>query len=264
MTIASLIVLDALQEIGILDGSEVPSANDAARGLRALNGVLDSLSLQNMGVFVQNNYTFNLVAGQSTYTIGPDGDFVSRRFTGVMGAYCRWQEIDFPIELIDDDQYNNIAFKAQTGPIVQFLLFSATMPDSTVTLWPVPSANNTITLLTNQLFATPFGPFDDLGLPPGYDRFLIKATAIELASIFGLEPSPTLVGLARSALTIIKRQNQLTPVLQYDAALPSGYRGWGNGSVAYGPGPVAPVSGGGVLALNGLSLALDGLLLALA
>lgn len=263
MTTCIQIIIDALQEIGVIDGSEVPEANDSGRGLRFLNNILESWSIENLSVFIQNNYTFNLVPGQATYTIGPDGDFVAPRFTEISNAYCLWQQISFPIEIINNQQYNAIAFKAQSGPIAQFINFNASMPDSRITLWPVPSANNSITILTNQLFQTPYGLYEDLGFPPGYDRALTKVLAVELAPSYRIEPSPTLVALARAAVRTLKRQNHRTPVLLYDAAIPSGYRGWGDGSVAYGPGPLPPVSGGGTLALDNLTLALDGLLLAL-
>lgn len=219
MTTALSLIKDALQEIGVIDESETPNDEDSAKGLRTMNDLLDAWSLENLTVYVQNNYTYTLIPGQAVYTIGTAGNFAGPRLTGINGAFTTYQTVDFPIQIIDDQTYNDIPLKTQAGIIVQALNYDATMPLSRVTLWPVPSQAIPITLLANQLFTTPVTLSTDLGFPPGYNRAFIKSLAVELCPAYGKEASPTLVRLMVSAMKTIKRQNKRTPVLRYDPAL---------------------------------------------
>lgn len=247
MSVALQIITDALQEIGVIDGSEPLDPNDSNKALRKMNALLESWSIQNLAVFVQSNLSFSLIPGKAVYTIGPldpaalvPPDVITTRITGVDGAFCSYQSIDFGVEVIDNQQYNDIAYKAQVGPIIQYLSFDAFSPLSQVTLWPVPNYASGLTLLTNQLFSTPVTLTTEMNFPPGYDRAFTLALAVELCPSFGKEAGGTLVQLAQQAVKVIKRQNSRTPVLQYDPAIPTGTRGWGDGSIAYGGGGAAP------------------------
>lgn len=220
MTLASSIIQDALQEIGVIDGSEAPGADDEARMLRIMNALLDSWNIQNLIVYVQNNYTYNLIANQAAYTIGAAANFAGPRLTGISDAFVTYQSVDYPLVIIDDQQYNDIPLKTQTAIIPLYINFAAYMPLSRVTLWPVPSQILPITLLANQFaITTPVVGTTDLIWPPGYDRAFVKCLAVEASPIFGKEASPTLVQLMTSAMKVLKRQNKRTPVLRYDPAL---------------------------------------------
>lgn len=227
MTTALSLIRDALQEIGILDAIETPSDDDAALALRVLNDLLESWTLDNLTVAVQNNYTYLMTPGQDVYSIGPTGDFTGVRLVQVSGAYTRYQQVDFPVAIIDDQTYNDIPFKFQTGILVQVLRFNQTMPNSEITVWPIPSQALPITLLSNVPFTTAATLTTDLVLGPGYNRAIIKNLAVELAPLFQVAATPLLVGQAVTALGTLKRQNKRTPISQYDSALYDG--------VNYGP-----------------------------
>lgn len=231
MTVALSIIKDALQEIGVIDGSETPSDDDSNKALRALNDLLDSWTLDNLTVAVQNNYTYTLVPGKFVYTIGPSpADFVGARLATISSAFSRFNSVDYPIELIDNQTYNDIPFKTQAGVYPWVMTVDQTMPAVTVTIYPVPTMANQITFLANVPFATPITLATDLIYPPGYNRALIKSLALELCPIFQITPPDMLVRLAASALGTIKRQNKRTPLLNYDDAmydgLPNGTWNW--------------------------------------
>lgn len=52
---------------------QTPSPEDYAKGLSELNDLLDSLSIDRLGLFAVKKVSFALIAGQQDYTIGPAG-----------------------------------------------------------------------------------------------------------------------------------------------------------------------------------------------
>lgn len=219
MTTVLSIVIDALQEINVIDEYETPDAADSAKALRKLNDMLDAWSLDNLTVAVQNNYTYTLIPGQAVYTIGPAGTFVGVRLNTIASAFVRYQLIDFPVVLIDNQTYNDIPFKTQAGILPQAFTLDQTMPASTVTLWPVPQQAIPITFLSNVPSSTPVTLATDLIYAPGYNRAIVYNLAVELCNAFDKQPSDLLMRLAASSLGTLKRQNKRTPLLQYDDAM---------------------------------------------
>lgn len=222
MTTMLSLITDALQEIGIIDEYETPNDADSSKALRLANAMLDSWTLDNLTVFVQNNYTYTLVPGKSTYQIGPTalaGDFVGPRFNEIDGGFVTYQGVDFPFEIIDNQTYNDIPLKTQQGQIMQAATFNNNFPLSNVIFWPVPIIAIPVTLLSNQIFSTPATLQTVLQWPSGYDRAFIKSLALELCPSYGKEASPTLVNLARMAMRSIRRNNKRSPVMRYDPAI---------------------------------------------
>lgn len=220
MTTMLSLITDALQEIGIIDEYETPNAADSAKALRLANALLDSWSLDNLTIFVQNNYTYTLIPGQATYTIGATpADFIGPRFNEIDGGFVTYQGVDFPFELIDNQTYNDIPLKTQQGQIMQAASFNNNFPLSSITFWPVPIVAIPVTLLSNQIFTTPATLTTILQWPSGYDRAFIKTLALELCPSYGKEASPTLEKLALMAMRAIRRNNKRSPISRYDPAI---------------------------------------------
>ena len=61
-----------------------------------------------------------------------------------------------------------------------------------------------------------------LPLPPGYERALRYALAVELAPEFGKTPSPIVLSTAAESFGLIKSRNAQPQYLYFDATLTSG------------------------------------------
>ena len=69
-----------------------------------------------------------------------------------------------------------------------------------------------------KVYTLPFNlaDVDELELPPTYERPLILGLAIEIAPMFGIEPSMTLQKNHHSAITMLKRSNATPLLVQND------------------------------------------------
>lgn len=67
------IISRALKDIGALEAGETPAPADAQDAFDMLNDMLDQWSNEQMMVFYKTEIIFTLTAGQTQYTIGPNG-----------------------------------------------------------------------------------------------------------------------------------------------------------------------------------------------
>lgn len=222
MSTVLTIIKDALQDIGVIDGIDEPSAEDSAKALRAMNDLLDSWALQDLAVFVFMTTTYTLIANQASYTIGPAGNFSGVRPTEIFDCQVTYQTVDFPVSVIDNFQYNEIPLKTQPGVLPSCLTYDASFPLGSVTFWPVPSQALPVKLMYNRVIATtPVTLTTDMGLqfPPGYNRAFTKGLALELCPVFSRPASPELVKLAQDSMRAIKRKNKRNFIASYDPAM---------------------------------------------
>jgi hypothetical protein len=81
MTTPSDIISRALKDIGALEAGETPTADAAKDAFDMLNDLIDQWSNEDMMVFYKTEIIFPIVAGQTQYTIGPNGQ-VGANITG--------------------------------------------------------------------------------------------------------------------------------------------------------------------------------------
>ena len=75
------IISRALKDIGSLEAGETPTADAAKDAFDMLNDLIDQWSNEDMMVFYKTEIIFPIVAGQTQYTIGPNGQ-VGANITG--------------------------------------------------------------------------------------------------------------------------------------------------------------------------------------
>src|SRR5882672_1350264 len=139
-TTAGQLITGALRLTGVVGKTETPDADDFAEGLQGYNDMVEIFSTENMAVYGSALESFNTIAGQALYTIGPAGNWNTTRPVNISGdPYCTFNGVDFTIEQIGQDQYDAIALKTQQQPIVEKLLYINDYPLGRITLWPVPS-----------------------------------------------------------------------------------------------------------------------------
>lgn len=217
--IVSDLIRSSMRLIGAIATGETPTADEVNDGLLVLNDMLENWSTETLSVWGSSNQTFNTVANQSVYTIGPTGNWVTARPQDIDDAYCNFSGVDFPIKVISQEQYNEINLKTMKQPIVERLLYVNEFPLGIVTLWPVPTAAMPLTLTMNRILSFPVAATDVLTGPPGFLKAIRYCLAVEFAPEFGVEASNTVIQVAADAKGDYKRANIPLSVASYDDAL---------------------------------------------
>lgn len=217
------LIKGSLRLIGAIETGETPEAAESTDALDILNQLLESLSLSSQGVWNTTTQTFNLVSGQSTYTIGSGGNFNTTAPITISDAYTVQNGVSYPIEIIGQEFYDAIINKTQQSTYPLYLLYQNTAPLGNVILWPVPSA---IVPLTMNISAQ-FGQIATLSTsittwPPGASRMIRYLLAIDLAEEYGSPITQTLLMKAAEAKADYMRANaRPMPPMTFDNTLTS-------------------------------------------
>ena len=212
----------ALRLIGVLAEAEVPSAAMSQDALTALNQMIESWNTERLSVFSTIDQVFNWPPSTRVRTLGPTGDFVGQRPIELDDStYFRdaSTNVSYGIQMINQQQYNNIAVKTVTSTYPQILWYNATYPDIEIYLYPVPSRVLEFHFVSVQPLTQPATLETVLAFPPGYLRAFRYNLACELAPEFGVEPSPQVKRIAMYSKRDIKRINNPNDVMAMPAAL---------------------------------------------
>lgn len=224
-TTAFNLIESAMRVVGIISSGagETPTADEANDALDSLNDLLESMSLENLFVWGQADNTFTTVAGQATRTIGPTGQFVTAaRPVRINGAYCTVQGVDYPIQIIGTEEYNDISLKTQQQQIIERLLYINDYPNGILTMWPVPSAAIPLVLSIDRILTSVATTATVMTFPPGYLNYMKHALGIMLSPDYGVTPSQAVIEIARGSRASIKRANKEKRIAKFDAALTDG------------------------------------------
>jgi hypothetical protein len=200
----------ALRLIGELAEGEIPTAATAQDALTALNQMLDSWSTERLAVYATQDQVFTWPVNQASRTIGPTGDFVGNRPINVDDAtYFRdpANGISYGIKIINQQQYDGIAVKTVTSTYPQVLWVNAAMPNSTLTIYPVPTRSLEWHIVSVVELAQAASLTTALSFPPGYLRAFKYSLACEIAAEFGVEPPPQVQRIAVASKRTLKRIN---------------------------------------------------------
>jgi hypothetical protein len=216
-TTAEVMITDALKEIGVVGEGETPSAMMMADGLRMINRLLDTLSID--AAFDHESTLHSLaLTGQTSFDVGPTGDIVTQRPIKITSAYVTQGGIDYPVRIVSIEEYDSIPMKASTGAITECIAYNGVYPDGVVYLYPICSGC-TIHFRTAELvknFATTATTID---LPEGYEDAIMLALSVRMAPSYGVKVSPETRQAAKNAMHIVKRNNRVIPKLDIPAPL---------------------------------------------
>lgn len=197
------------------------TAAESTDCLRAFNDLLEDFSNQNLAVYGIQNFTFNTISGQATYTIGTGGFLNVRPVRIHEWGYSTINGVDFPFREWTQDEYNLMGTKSIEQSFPSRYLYVNSFPYGLLTLWPVPSAIFPVTLTIDRVFETVDSINDSIAFPQGYAKVFSYRLAVELASMFGVKLSkyPQVVQIATDSFANLKRANKKPLVMQYDAAI---------------------------------------------
>ena len=209
-TTAQQVINKSLRLLGVLAAGEVPTADEAQDALSTLNQMLESWNTERLAVFSTQDQVFIWPAYTISRTIGPTGDFVGNRPIEIDDAtYFKDPQsgLSFGVKLINQQQYDGIAFKTVTSTYPQVMWVNNTFPDMELTIYPVPIKALEWHIISVEPLAAATSLATDMAFPPGYLRAFTYNLAMELAPEFGVEPSPQVQRIAMTSKRDLKRIN---------------------------------------------------------
>jgi hypothetical protein len=210
MTTAAELIEGSLRLLGVLAEGEQPSVAVMQDSIMAMNQMIQSWDTERLSVFSTQDQVFTWPAYTMSRTLGPTGDFVGNRPIEVDDAtYFKDPSsgLSFGVKLINQQQYDGIAFKTVTSTYPQVLWVNNTFPDIEMTIYPVPIKALEWHIISVETLNEVSSVATDLYFPPGYLRAFRYNLACELAPEFGVEPSPQVQRIAMSSKRNIKRVN---------------------------------------------------------
>lgn len=166
-----------------------------------------------LNIYAYDRVAFNTTAGTLFYTMGSAGGGSGGTTNLVRPVSIRKafnvttpDDFEIPIKLATVDEITQPDFFRQAS-IVELLYYDAQYPTAGVSLYPIPATNASIVMYVWQQlpqFALLTTGFD---MPPGYENAIILNLAVRVASMFGIQPSPALIGEAQAAYESMRGLN---------------------------------------------------------
>jgi len=225
MTTALQLVTSSLRKLGAVAAGEALDADEQSDALAALNQIVESWNLKGLALFRRENAAYTLVPSQQAYSVGSGADFDGPRPITLHSAFVTRGGIDYPLAVLTQAEWNDILQKSTESQLPEAVYYEPTFPDGTLRFWPVPLEALPVTLAIDMQLAVVADINDDLSFPPGYERALLYALAVDLAPEYpAVTLSQSVIDAADEALADIKRANntQNQPAT-FDLALAGGY-----------------------------------------
>lgn len=210
-TITGVIVPADMTENGDLTGTGVPDGTYIV----SFNSGAGTITMS-------ANATLSPGAQQISYTI--PGDFKLPRPLRVTDSFTRINTqgsgLDYPIQMISQERYIEIGFKAISAPWPIVAWYNPTMPLGTIYFYQNPSGGGELHLFTDTILTNLTTLTQEVVLPQGYTRMIKRMLGRELAPEYGAIWTPQMEKLTKEAYDMVKSLNQVPqPVAKYDSEL---------------------------------------------
>lgn len=225
------VIKRSMRIAGAIGQNETPSSSEADDGLIALNDMLDSWSTDRTYVYTIKQETFNLIDGQTSYTIGPGGDFNTERPIEIDNLVVNLNDQTFNLRPINAEDYASIGNKTITTGVPEYYYYDKSFPLGRIYIYGAAGTGYTISIgKWEQL-----GQFADLTtqytLPPGYNRAIVYGLAMDIAPEYGMQLSQEAVATGIEARANIRNRNLPDPVMKTEIGYMVGAygdrdRGW--------------------------------------
>jgi hypothetical protein len=176
--------------IEAVESGEAPTTDEQTDALAVLNQLLDSWSIQGLAVYRREFSPYVTAASQASYVIGAGEEWDGARPTAIAEAYVTIDGYDYGLRVLTDSEYASEPNKTLESSVPESIYYDPAYPDGRVYVVPVPDTALTITLVHDEAFTALASVSTSLSFPPGYERALRYALAVELAPEFGKTPSP--------------------------------------------------------------------------
>lgn len=190
--LVSRIIEMSLKQLGILAAGESVQGNELADALITLEGLLSQWATKRLYIHKVEQITLNL---NGSAKVSPNNTDAPDYKTSISSIVERGLLSGEPVYIVRDTNTTqddaNVTYSVN-GEVWTFF-GDGELSFKALTLPYNISAN------------------DELQLPPSYERPLILALALDLSSMFGVEPTQMLLTNYRSATTLLKESNS-TPL----------------------------------------------------
>ncbi len=231
MSTGKQICTNALRAARIIGKGIEAQAEDISTAHGILNELLAEWSSRRWLVYRLVDAAFTCT-GAINYTIGPAGNFpMTARPDRVEAAYARLLtpadptlRTDFPLrQIVAREDYSRIALKQlQSFPSDYF--YDPAFPLGFIYVWPIPSAQYELHVLTRQILESIATVTEEVLLPRVYDGVLKWNAARRLRAEYGYKADDEINKLAKNGLNVISSNNFAVPELQMPAELRGGGR----------------------------------------
>lgn len=218
MTTANALISSALAVICSLSPGEPIPGGDASNALAILNMMLAAWSADSLMPPFRTLESFPLIAGQSSYTIGPSANFNTVRPDYISGAWRRDSNgLDYILEQLPKERYNAIWQKSIQGIPYQFY-YDDQYPVGVIYLYPTDIQADTLFIESLK----PLNQFSTLNtimnLPGEYEEAIAYLLAKRLAPQYGFPITADIRELMDDAERRIKRKNTKPKPASFDYA----------------------------------------------
>lgn len=208
------VIKRAYRLLGVYSIGETPTSEEANDAFYALNNMVAAWANESLLVVAPTLDAIPLVAGVGTITVGPTGTFVAAPVVEVLrSSFIALNGASTPLLVATLAQYNGIVAKGVSGGVPSVLLRVPGVVNSQITLYPAPVAGCVLNLWSNKAQIAFTDLTQTVVLPAGYEDALTYNLAVALAPESQLQVPSTVERLARSTKRLLKRTNQVTPVL---------------------------------------------------
>lgn len=227
MTTALELITRSMQKIGALTKNESPSSDEASDALDSLNALISSWSNDSTKIYEKPVTNFTLVSGTAEYTIGPGATFSTSRPIKITAAYVRSNNLDYELDIISDENYAKIYDKSASGTPT-FLNYTAGHPTGYVKFYPKPDQNYGFYFISEKEISSLSSLSTSVSFPPGWERALIYALAIELAPEYGQPVTEEIARMAMESKDLITKGVLKSKSIDVPQSLSTGniYNGW--------------------------------------
>jgi hypothetical protein len=221
------IIQDALELIGVYGPGDSISAADSGRVLSVLNDMLDSWSNESLTCFAWSTQSFNMVSGQSQYTIGANGFINATRPLKIMDSPGSAYLLDdqgnkYLMRVLDQISWNQQTTAAANAVLPDRLFYDPQFPFGIINIYPIPSVTYVCCVTVFQQLLDLASLQTTISLPPGYKRAITTNLAVAAKPYFtASQLDPDVREEARQTKGAIKRTNMRTQVAGYDPELVS-------------------------------------------
>lgn len=185
MSTAQYVVTKAFEDAGILTLGGTPSSDQYNRGMDRLNDIINLWATQGLKLWLNEDIPVTLVAGQTTYSMGPGGDVNMTKPLSVFQAYYLTStQSRQPLTILSRDEWTRLSQTNVLGSLNSFF------PDKQlaflyVNFYNTPdttAATGTAHLITRIAASNVSSILNNVDFPPEWTIALRWALADELAT----------------------------------------------------------------------------------
>lgn len=133
----------------------------------------------------------------------------------INSAFVRNSTLDYPVQVLNVEQYELIGFKTLGGPWPRVLYYQPTVPVGNVIFWPVPQGASEMHIFAETVLARFNNLTQEIHLAQGYEMFYVWNLAELLLPSYGRTTDAALIQLvmkfAADSRAWVKRTNANPP-----------------------------------------------------